>query len=379
MAFSKRYRKDGSYVYVIDYWPEGMYGKRVRKTLPEVVQTDEEAELWEQAYTQKPEAAPGLPTDLSVSALFERYIEDEHFCLGLAETTRRDIEGAFRNHILRVLGGILVPDLTTTHMKAYKKVRVAERKMLIRTTKGGVVREISDDLVKNRTINKEMSYFSAFLAWARKELDVPVQSIAFDALPYKRRKPIVLMLDETVALLEAAEPFYKALFGCLYGLGLRDMEAKLLCWENYDAAGSQILVKDTKGGEPRVLYVPDWVGKVLADIRPREAKGYIFLSGITGRPIVNIRRAIERARIKAGILKHVHPHLLRHSLATHLVGLNVNLRTVQKQLGHKKLTTTEFYTHVQIGDLKGAQDMLSGAIGRVKRPKKGRGKQNVSR
>lgn len=72
---------------------------------------------------------------------------------------------------------------------------------------------------------------------------------------------------------------------------------------------------------------------------------------------MNIRELIE-AEKKKGITKRVTPHLFRHSFATHLVDANVNLRTIQKLLGHSRITTTEIYTHVSLENMRKAQGVI---------------------
>jgi len=56
----------------------------------------------------------------------------------------------------------------------------------------------------------------------------------------------------------------------------------------------------------------------------------------------------------------VTPHRFRHSIATHLMGADVNMRTIQQYLGHSQVATMEFYTHVAMGHLRSAQDLISG-------------------
>lgn len=63
-------------------------------------------------------------------------------------------------------------------------------------------------------------------------------------------------------------------------------------------------------------------------------------------------RIVRKAARRAGITKRVSPHTLRHSCATHLLQRQADIRQIQRLLGHRKLSTTEIYTHVEIGDLQ---------------------------
>jgi integrase len=73
----------------------------------------------------------------------------------------------------------------------------------------------------------------------------------------------------------------------------------------------------------------------------------------------NINRFIKIASSKAGILKHVSCHTLRHSFATHLLESGADIRTVQEQLGHQDVKTTEIYTHVLNRGAKGVRSPFS--------------------
>ena len=73
----------------------------------------------------------------------------------------------------------------------------------------------------------------------------------------------------------------------------------------------------------------------------------------------NINRALQRAARQAGIEKHVTSHTLRHSFATHLLESGADIRTVQEQLGHQDVKTTEIYTHVLKRGARGVRSPLS--------------------
>jgi site-specific recombinase XerD len=73
----------------------------------------------------------------------------------------------------------------------------------------------------------------------------------------------------------------------------------------------------------------------------------------------NINRVIQQAARRAGIQKHVTCHTLRHSFATHLLESVADIRTVQEQLGHQDVKTTEIYTHVLKRGARGVRSPLS--------------------
>jgi integrase len=124
-----------------------------------------------------------------------------------------------------------------------------------------------------------------------------------------------------------------------------------------------------QGGKAKLLPVPEWFFGWLDVITPDNPKGLVFRSRGTRNPggrIVNLKTAIERARKAAGITKHVNPHLLRHTLATQLGGLNINMKQIQLLMRHaQQSTTADLYTHLIIDHLRPAQDALVAALNKT--------------
>jgi integrase/recombinase XerD len=175
-----------------------------------------------------------------------------------------------------------------------------------------------------------------------------------------RTLPDVLTVGEIKALLEAPtvdDPLYfrdRALLELAYGAGLRVSE-----WIGIGTR--DVLLEDAlvrvfgKGGKERLVPIGRSAIGALAiyqrELRPRlergKGRGALFLNA-RGEPLTRmgawkiLRRYVERA----GLTKHVSPHTLRHSFATHLLEGGADLRAVQEMLGHADISTTQIYTHV---------------------------------
>jgi len=175
-----------------------------------------------------------------------------------------------------------------------------------------------------------------------------------------RSLPDVLSVDEVGRLLAAPsldEPFAfrdRALLELAYGAGLRVSEWITISVR--DVLFDEGLVRVFgKGSKERLVPIGrSAIGAVaiyLRELRPRlergEGKGILILNA-RGRPLTRmgawkiLRHHVERAQIT----KHVSPHTLRHSFATHLLEGGADLRAVQEMLGHADISTTQIYTHV---------------------------------
>jgi len=325
--------------FIIDYWPNGRHGKRVRTPLPDSIQDIGAAAAIERDLrkaARNPEEPQADPAGLTVSDLFSDYLS--WYGLHRAESSQKDLESVWDNHLKPIFGEIYVASINRNHFTAYQQARRA-------TT------------VTNRTINKELDYFRGFLRWCRVEKQMLLARIEAGKLPYNRPLPIVLSPAEVLAIIEAAEPIYQALFICYYSMGLRKSEALNLTWGDIDEANKQIRVRQ-KGGSFKILPASDWLLDALKRIKPEKARptAWAFISKRTDLPLQNLRRAIERACKKAGVTKYVHPHLFRHSIAVHFMADGINQRMIQRFMGHADSKATEFYTNVSAAHLRGLSD-----------------------
>ncbi len=179
-----------------------------------------------------------------------------------------------------------------------------------------------------------------------------------------RQLPVVLGTAEVEALL--SQPNQKAPTGLrnylmlvyFLHLGLRVSEAINLKVDHLDWQSGKVSVLAGKGDRDRVLWLKDKIlvltNKML-EARPAPSE-YVF-SNLKGGQLIDryVRAFVSRYAKKAGIIKRVHPHSLRHTFATDLLRDTKDIRLVQKAMGHASLATTMIYTHV-------ADDRLENAL-----------------
>ncbi|MCC6660351.1 MAG: tyrosine recombinase [Phycisphaerales bacterium] len=187
-----------------------------------------------------------------------------------------------------------------------------------------------------------------------------------------RRLPNVLSPRQLRQLIEAPRPDEnrpgpplwlrdRAMLELMYASGLRASEVGLAALTDFHETLGIVRVTG-KGSKQRLVPVGtparEAIERYLRDCRPlllRDGgrdKGRLLLSR-TGRPLerVAVWQIVSRHARAAGLGK-VHPHMLRHSFATHLLAGGADLRVVQELLGHADISTTQVYTHVDSSRLK---------------------------
>ena len=187
-------------------------------------------------------------------------------------------------------------------------------------------------------------------------LDRPDLARRLTVVPYPRRIPTVLSVEEVRLLLQAASaPKYKAAFATAYGAGLRVSEVVALKVGDIDSERMLLRVERGKGGKDRhAMLSPQLLELLRAWWREGRRRSLLLPGGwlFPGRDPVEplsarqLGRVVRAAAHAAGITKRVSPHTLRHSFATHLLEQGVDIRVIQTLLGHAKLDTTALYTRV---------------------------------
>ena len=183
----------------------------------------------------------------------------------------------------------------------------------------------------------------------------------------KRKLPKVLDADQTARLLatDANDPLSvrdRAIFELMYSSGLRVAELVGLDKAALDLTQGQVLVVG-KGNKQRIVPVGrmavtalrQWLRMRDALAQPTEAAVFVGRTGkrLTARSVQN---RLRRLAVQQGMEMHVHPHMLRHSFASHLLESSGDLRAVQELLGHSDISTTQIYTHLDFQHLAKVYD-----------------------
>jgi integrase/recombinase XerC len=198
----------------------------------------------------------------------------------------------------------------------------------------------------------------------------PAKLVATPRLP--KKLPRVPTLEEMNGILDSEMPGSasfperdRAIFELLYGCGLRNSELVGIELSDIDEGNGLILVRG-KGKKQR--YVPLEGAAAEALQRYREARqGLLNRAGkSTRRLFINQRggplttrsvaRIVKQIAVAKGLPSDIHPHTLRHAFGTHMLSEGADLRAIQELLGHERLSTTQKYTHLSIGQVMEVYD-----------------------
>ncbi len=224
-----------------------------------------------------------------------------------------------------------------------------------------------------KSLQRRLSACRSCYQWLLKHGRIAASPAAGIRAPKAPRKlPQVLDVDEAVQLVELPTDAPlgvrdRAILELFYSSGLRLSELCALRWRDLDLADGLVTVLG-KGSKQRSVPVGSHARKALEDWR-RESQGQPDAPVFPGRGGATITpRAVQirlqRLAQRQGLFKRVHPHLLRHSFASHVLESSGDLRGVQELLGHADIATTQIYTHLDYQHLAKVYD---GAHPRAKR------------
>jgi len=272
---------------------------------------------------------------------------------------------------------------------------------------GAEIEAFLTHLAVNRNVSPstQASALNAVAFLYNKYLDQPIGNLGqFSRSTRQPKLPVVLTQSEVAALLDQLDGVQKLMASLLYGSGLRRIELLRLRLKDIDFDHLQLRIWFGKGAKHRLttlaeellqpleaqqaaveaqlaqdklsagfggVWLPNALSRKYRSAVMEPGWQYLFpaskLSYEPGTSILrrhhydesSLNKFIREAAFKSGIAKQVTSHTLRHSFATHLLQSGADIRTVQQQLGHADVKTTEIYTHVLKQGAHGVRSPLS--------------------
>lgn len=222
--------------------------------------------------------------------------------------------------------------------------------------------------IGGRSLQRNLSAIRAFYRYLLKEGKVknnPAEGIIAPKSP--RKLPKVLDADQTAQLVEIKEDDTlairdKAILELIYSSGLRLAELISLNLNDIDF-NDRILTVTGKGNKTRsvpvgrhaIKAVKQWLKSRGTMVDETELALFVSSRGKRISPR-SVQDRLKQWAIKQGLPNHVHPHMLRHSFASHLLESSSDLRAVQELLGHADISTTQVYTHLDFQHLAQVYD-----------------------
>ncbi|MDP2906996.1 MAG: tyrosine-type recombinase/integrase [Nanoarchaeota archaeon] len=176
-----------------------------------------------------------------------------------------------------------------------------------------------------------------------------------------KQVPVVLTRDEVRKLIDSAGSYKsKVIIQFLYSSGLRLSELINLKINDLEIKEKIGWVRRGKGNKDRMFLLSETIIKELEKyMLTLDANEKYLFPGVEGHVSArNVQKIIENATERACLRKKVHPHMLRHCFATHLLDAGVDIRKIQELLGHANLQTTQIYTSVSKEELKKVKSPL---------------------
>ena len=202
----------------------------------------------------------------------------------------------------------------------------------------------------------------------------------------RRKLPQVLDVDEASALVESDSGGKlavrdRAMLELFYSSGLRLSELVGLCWLDLNLDEGEVRVLG-KGSKTRIVPVGRQAVAALRALGTEQGmtpETPVF-RGRGGAPINprTIQLRMNTLALQQGIPKHIHPHLLRHTFASHMLESSGDLRAVQELLGHADIATTQIYTHLDFQYLAKVYDAAHPRA-RLRSPGMGSGESGIGK
>jgi len=213
------------------------------------------------------------------------------------------------------------------------------------------IKDYLETLLKNKkswsNVNIKMSAFNLFY---RDTLEQGWKVQTLKRPKSQKRLPVVFTQEEVTRFLSViGNVKHRTVMMTIYSAGLRCGEAANLRIRDIDSKRYRMMIRDAKGHRDREVILSKRLLTYLREyVRLCKPKDYLFYGQNINRPIStsSLRKIFKSAVEKSGIEKASHLHTLRHSFATHLLNKGVDIRIIQKLLGHRSVSTTVIYCHI---------------------------------
>ena len=223
--------------------------------------------------------------------------------------------------------------------------------------------------LSSTSLQRELSAIRSFFNFLLKKSLADNNPAQYIKAPKQARKlPKTLDVDQVNGLLEAGtnsalEIRDLAIFELFYSSGLRLSELVALNLTDIDLTDKSLMVKSGKGGKSRILPVGSKAITAINNWLPQRLKSCLttedaLFTSTRGKRLGqrSVELRLQQWCKKKGISENIHPHMLRHSFASHLLESSQDLRAVQELLGHSNISTTQIYTHLDFQHLADVYD-----------------------
>ena len=254
-------------------------------------------------------------------------------------------------------------------LKSFKDFINLDNNILLENIDKSLIRKyvhyLNNKGYERSSINRKLSVLRSLFNYVSTNSDFDEITIAMISKSKIQKKlPSIISIEQTERLISSIDVTNllggrdRALIETLYTTGMRVSEISSL---NIDDIIDKNKIKLMgKGAKPRVVFMGGtartWIDqyiKLCSQKFKNHQNNALFLNRFGARLSVrSIQNIVKKYGYKSGIGVSLHPHLLRHTFATHMLSNGANLRTVQALLGHSKVSTTQIYTQVANSDMK---------------------------
>jgi site-specific recombinase XerD len=218
---------------------------------------------------------------------------------------------------------------------------------------------------RSYSISTQRQFISALKLFVNFYPTIKIDNLQLERPKKSKILPTVLSPEDVINLLRVTKNLkHRAILALLYSAGLRISELLQLELRHINIDRKQLVIKNSKGRKDRYVVLADSFMPLLKNYYFTYKPKRYFVEGPneTMYSASSIRKFLAKNCKAANIHKHVTPHTLRHSYATHLLEHGINLRHIQELLGHSKPETTMIYTHVARKDLMEIKSPLDMAV-----------------